>query len=152
MTTTTSLANISDLVVAKKECIIDDLESFSCEEEGVLYVLDSLNRHKKVIFTDNQSETLFELVGELVRNNHRVTIFPGSRLISAKQAAEILGTSLSYLDNLASKGTLRFFEYEFQDVIKADTLFKFKDQYEKLKAKAFDETIGMDQEMYFYDQ
>lgn len=129
-----------------------DLESFPSETEFVLYVLDSRHRHKKVVFTDEKSESFIELVSELLKSNHRITIFPSSRLISAEQAAEILGTSHSYLDKLASKGTLCFFEHGFQDVIKADTLFKFKEEHEKRKAKAFDETIGMDQDTYFYDQ
>ena len=114
----------------------------------VFYVLDNRNRHETIIVAGNDTEQLCTAIFRKLSRNHAVQIIPGSSLLTANEAATILETSIQNLDRIEREGKLRFSKHGLQTVIDAEQVFVYKDARTKLTAKALDELIGMDQDMY----
>ena len=141
-------------VVATSDRSPDDCKLFQSDldSETVFYLLDNRNRHETIVVGGNDAEQLLTAIFGKLSRNHAVKIIPGSSLLTAKEAAAILQTSLQNLDRIEREGKLRFSKRGLQTVIDAEQVFVYKDARAKLAAKADDELIGMDQDMYFYDE
>ena len=141
-------------VVATRDCKPDDFKLIRSDfdAETVFYLLDNRYRHETIVVGGNDTEQLLTAIFGKLSRNHAVKIIPGSSLLTAREAAEILQTSIQNLDRIEREGKLRFSKHGLQTVIDAEQVFVYKDARAKLTAKALDELIGMDQDMYFYDE
>ena len=141
-------------VVATRDCKPDDFKLIRSDFDSgtVFYLLDNRNRHETIVVGGNDTEQLLTAIFGKLSRNHAVKIIPGSSLLTAKEAAAILQTSLQNLDRIEREGKLRFSKRGLRTVIDAEQVFVYKDALSKLAAKADDELIGMDQDMYFYDE
>ena len=137
-------------VVATRDSNPDGFKLTQSDRDSgtVFYVLDNRNRHETIVVGDNDTEQLLATILGKLSRNHAVQIIPGSSLLTAKEAATILETSTQNLDRIEREGKLRFSKHGLQTVIDAEQVFVYKDAREKLTAKALDELIGMDQDMY----
>ena len=137
-------------VVANSDCNPDDFKLFRSDFDSgtVFYLLDNRNRHEVIVVGENDTEQLLATILRKPSRNHAVKIIPGSSLLTATEAAEILQTSIQNFDRIETEGKLRFSKRGLQTVIDAEQVFVFKDALSKLTAKALDELIGMDQDMY----
>ena len=140
-------------VGAASDCKPDDFKLIRSDFDSgtVFYLLDNRNRHETIVVGGNDAEQLLTAIFGKLSRNHAVKIIPGSSLLTAKEAATILQTSLQNLDRIEREGKLRFSKHGLQTVIDAEQVFVYKEARAKLTAKVHDELIGMDQDMYYFD-
>ncbi len=120
--------------------------------EAVFYVLDNRNRHEKIVVRSDDAKQFQALILRLLSNNYAVQIIPSTSMLTAKEAAAVLTTSIENLNRIEKEGRLQFFKHGLLEVIDAEQVFAYKDEREKRTAVAHDELVGRYQDMYFYDE
>lgn len=141
-----------DLMVDLKDQLVDGLRfPYTDTTSTVLYVLDSRKRHQKVELNGNDFEPLLSHICSLISKNCSVKIIPSTALLTFDEVADTLNMTLSSLDKLRHNGTIDFTRHGLNYAVEAGKVFELKDKLDQDSANAFEQVIGKDQEMYYYD-
>lgn len=125
-----------------------------CAEENVTayYILDGSKRHQRIVVKGRDIEPLLLQIITMLSKNCPVRIIPSAALLAFDEVADTLNMTPNCLDKLRSKGAIEFSRHGLNYAVEAEKVFKLKEELDRESALAFDEVIGMDQEMYVYDK
>ncbi len=139
-----------EIVVDSKDQLVDGLHSpHTVTISTVLYVLDSCKRHQSIVLEGNDIAPLLSHICSMISKNCPVKIIPSTALLTFDEVADTLNMTLNCLDKLRQNGTIDFTRHGLNYAVAADEVFRLKEKLDQDSAFAFEQVIGMDQELYF---